>query len=59
MKIPGTTFALVREVFKKSRANFAEVSKRGWRTEGVGCEEILPTPEIEAPFLHFFSYAPV
>ena len=35
----------------------SEVLKRGWRTEGVA-EEILPMPQIQASFLHPFSYPP-
>ena len=37
----------------------SEVSKRGLADRGGWCEEILPTPEIEASFLRPFSYAPL
>ena len=42
----------------KIRADLSKVSKRGWRTEGVGAKKSILCKEIEASFPHHFSYAP-
>ena len=36
----------------------SEVSKRSWRTEWVGREEVIQRPETQASFLYPFPYAP-
>ena len=38
---------------------FSEVSKRGWRTEGVGAKKSFLHQRLRPPFLHPFSYAPL